>query len=175
MAKNSERRGRGAFIKNSQWPLFHYYWLCGVTCKEIGFRFGASKDIVSGLGARLGLPPRQKGRDFRLRRYNLMIDPPSGYLYGFPREFLGDIPNLKEFLLRHGYPERELILNDMEEPQYIRMFLQNSSEHRFATQIISIMEKYRRGSITRERTIEFLSGYVSTKKRAVELADEYPK
>lgn len=175
MGKNTERRGRGAKISNDKYPLFHFYWLSGITLKEIGYRFGASKDVISGLGARLGLPPRQDGRDFRLRRFNLMIDPPSGWKYGFPREFLGDIPDLKQFLLRHGYPESQMILNEKDEPQHIRMILHNSSEFRFASQIISIIEKYRRGSITRERAIEFLSGYVSTKKRAVELVDDYPK
>lgn len=34
-----------------------------------------------------------------------MIDPPSGWKYGFPRKYEGDKDgDMGEFLLHHGYP-----------------------------------------------------------------------
>lgn len=38
-----------------------------------------------------------------------MIDPPSGWQYGFPRLY-DDLQDgsLREFLIRHGYPEKDV-------------------------------------------------------------------
>lgn len=37
----------------------------------------------------------------------MLIDPPEGWKYGFPREYK-PLPNetAKEFCIRHGYPEK---------------------------------------------------------------------
>lgn len=38
-----------------------------------------------------------------------MIDPPSGWLYGFPRKYNEEKDGpLDEFLIHHGYPEQEV-------------------------------------------------------------------
>jgi len=42
-------------------------------------------------------------------RDTLMIDPPSGWLYGFPRKYNEEKDGpLDEFLIHHGYPEQEV-------------------------------------------------------------------
>ena len=39
----------------------------------------------------------------------MMIDPPSGWRYGFPREYdAGRDGGMREFLLANGYPERDV-------------------------------------------------------------------
>lgn len=38
----------------------------------------------------------------------LMIDPPSGWHYGFPKPIPRDVDNVKEWLVQNGYPQ-ELI------------------------------------------------------------------
>jgi len=39
-----------------------------------------------------------------------LIDPPSGWKYGFPKEYTGDIEtiDMSTFLLQNGYPEEEI-------------------------------------------------------------------
>ncbi len=44
-----------------------------------------------------------------LVKKKLFIDPPSGWMYGFPRVYdeEKDVP-LEDFLIHHGYPEEEV-------------------------------------------------------------------
>ena len=37
-----------------------------------------------------------------------MIDPPSGWKYGFPKEIPEHIDNTKKWLIENGYPEEEI-------------------------------------------------------------------
>ena len=37
-----------------------------------------------------------------------MIDPPSGWLYGFPKEIPEDIKDVKGWLIKNGYPIEEI-------------------------------------------------------------------
>lgn len=37
-----------------------------------------------------------------------MIDPPSGWKYGFPKPIPNDVENVLEWLIREGYPEKEI-------------------------------------------------------------------
>ena len=37
-----------------------------------------------------------------------MIDPPHGWLYGFPKPIPEEVTDLHEWLLQNGYPERNL-------------------------------------------------------------------
>ena len=37
-----------------------------------------------------------------------MIDPPSGWKYGFPKELPEDIKDTKKWLVENGYPQREI-------------------------------------------------------------------
>ena len=38
----------------------------------------------------------------------LMIDPPSGWKYGFPKELPTDVVNVNEWLVENGYPQKEI-------------------------------------------------------------------
>lgn len=37
-----------------------------------------------------------------------MIDPPSGWKYGFPKEMPADIMDTKKWLVENGYPQQEI-------------------------------------------------------------------
>jgi len=37
-----------------------------------------------------------------------IIDPPSGWLYGFPKEIPEDIKDVRGWLIQNGYPMEEL-------------------------------------------------------------------
>jgi hypothetical protein len=37
-----------------------------------------------------------------------MIDPPSGWKYGFPKELPDDVKDFKQWLIDNGYPESEV-------------------------------------------------------------------
>ena len=37
-----------------------------------------------------------------------MIDPPSGWLYGFPKEIPEHIDDTRAWLIENGYPEEEI-------------------------------------------------------------------
>ena len=37
-----------------------------------------------------------------------MIDPPSGWKYGFPKELPRDVNNVNEWLVANGYPQKEI-------------------------------------------------------------------
>lgn len=37
-----------------------------------------------------------------------MIDPPTGWLYGFPKVFPDDVTNVNEWLVENGYPQEEV-------------------------------------------------------------------
>jgi len=41
-------------------------------------------------------------------KMNKMIDPPSGWLYGFPKPIPEDIKNVKKWLTENGYPQSEI-------------------------------------------------------------------
>jgi len=38
----------------------------------------------------------------------MMIDPPSGWKYGFPKPFPNGVENYKEWLVANGYPQHEI-------------------------------------------------------------------
>lgn len=38
----------------------------------------------------------------------MMVDPPSGWKYGFPKVFTGEPGNAVEWLVANGYPQREV-------------------------------------------------------------------
>lgn len=38
----------------------------------------------------------------------IMIDPPTGWLYGFPKAFPEDVTNVDEWLVKNGYPQEEV-------------------------------------------------------------------
>lgn len=55
----------------------------------------------------------------------LMIDPPSGWRYGFPRLFDPDKDgNMRDFLVKNGYPETSVDFA----LQYIRCWEHNPEE-----------------------------------------------
>ena len=37
-----------------------------------------------------------------------MIDPPSGWKYGFPKPIPEDVVNVLEWLVKEGYPKKEI-------------------------------------------------------------------
>jgi hypothetical protein len=37
-----------------------------------------------------------------------MIDPPSGWKYGFPKEIPEDVENTRDWLIQNGYPQAEI-------------------------------------------------------------------
>lgn len=37
-----------------------------------------------------------------------IIDPPSGWKYGFPKPIPEDIKDVKQWLVENGYPEKEI-------------------------------------------------------------------
>jgi hypothetical protein len=38
-----------------------------------------------------------------------MIDPPNGWKYGFPKELPSDVKDVKAWLIKEGYPEKDII------------------------------------------------------------------
>lgn len=49
---------------------------------------------------------------------HLMVDPPSGWKYGFPKRMPIETENVEQWLIDHGYPE-ELCGDNM---PYLRMW-----------------------------------------------------
>jgi len=47
-----------------------------------------------------------------------MIDPPKGWLYGFPKEIPEDIDNATQWLIKNGYPEK--LIKDFGNAFYVR-------------------------------------------------------
>lgn len=39
-----------------------------------------------------------------------IVDPPSGWRYGFPKEIPEDVENLRQWFLDNGYPEKHVDL-----------------------------------------------------------------
>ena len=37
----------------------------------------------------------------------IMIDPPFGWRYGFPKELPNEVKDVKSWLIEQGYPEKE--------------------------------------------------------------------
>ena len=37
-----------------------------------------------------------------------VVDPPSGWLYGFPKEVPADVTDFRQWLIDEGYPESEV-------------------------------------------------------------------
>jgi hypothetical protein len=160
------------FIKPNEYPLFHFMWLRGDLTKLIGHKFGLTESSVSEYGRRFGLPVRRSIKEgYRLRKYDLMIDPPGGHLYGFPMPYSGGEKSLKAWLVARGYPEKQMILGENGEPQYIRMFLQQSHEDKYSSQIHNIIDQYKEKRVDQERAYYYLSGYVSDYLRRKELLD----
>lgn len=38
----------------------------------------------------------------------IFVDPPRGWLYGFPKEMPKDVTNMFEWLISEGYPQKEI-------------------------------------------------------------------
>ena len=49
-----------------------------------------------------------------------MIDPPKGWLYGFPKEIPDDVENIVEWLPKNGYPEK--LIKDLGNNFWTRMW-----------------------------------------------------
>lgn len=49
-----------------------------------------------------------------------MIDPPKGWLYGFPKEIPDDVENIIEWLPKNGYPEK--LIKDLGNNFWTRMW-----------------------------------------------------
>lgn len=49
-----------------------------------------------------------------------MIDPPKGWLYGFPKEIPDDVENIVEWLPKNGYPEK--LIKDLGSNFWTRMW-----------------------------------------------------
>jgi hypothetical protein len=47
-----------------------------------------------------------------------MIDPPKGWLYGFPKEIPEDIDNTTQWLIKNGYPAK--LIKDFGNAFYVR-------------------------------------------------------
>lgn len=47
-----------------------------------------------------------------------MIDPPSGWMYGFPKEIPEDVDNTTKWLVDNGYPEK--LIKDLGDNFYVR-------------------------------------------------------
>jgi len=50
----------------------------------------------------------------------LMIDPPSGWKYGFPKELPKGTVNVNEWLVANGYPQKEI--DDCGDYFYVRQW-----------------------------------------------------
>lgn len=46
------------------------------------------------------------------------IDPPSGWMYGFPKEFPDGVDDVNSWLVDNGYPKEEVELWGEHEVQY---------------------------------------------------------
>lgn len=38
----------------------------------------------------------------------VMIDPPSGWKYGFPKELPQDVQDIRQWFIDNGYPEKDV-------------------------------------------------------------------
>lgn len=47
-----------------------------------------------------------------------MIDPPSGWLYGFPKEIPEHVDNTTKWLIENGYPEK--VIKDFGDSFWVR-------------------------------------------------------
>jgi hypothetical protein len=56
------------------------------------------------------------GSDKKIR----MIDPPSGWMYGFPKPIPDDVKDTNEWLVKNGYPKK--IIDDLGEYFYCRFW-----------------------------------------------------
>jgi len=55
-----------------------------------------------------------------------MIDPPSGWRYGFPKVIPNDVKDVKEWLVENGYPQSEI--DDYGDYFYCRFWLEKDDE-----------------------------------------------
>jgi hypothetical protein len=55
-----------------------------------------------------------------------MIDPPSGWLYGFPKEMPEQVDNVIEWLIANGYPKK--LIEDFGDSFYCRHWYQEDGE-----------------------------------------------
>jgi len=51
-----------------------------------------------------------------------MIDPPKGWLYGFPKEIPEHVDNTVQWLIENGYPEK--LVKDFGDAFYVRGWYQ---------------------------------------------------
>jgi len=55
-----------------------------------------------------------------------MIDPPSGWLYGFPKEIPLFVTDTRAWLVANGYPQKEI--DACGEYFYVRMWTENDND-----------------------------------------------
>jgi hypothetical protein len=48
----------------------------------------------------------------------MLIDPPSGWMYGFPKQLPKDVQNINTWLVENGYPQR--LIDEFGEYFYVR-------------------------------------------------------
>lgn len=55
-----------------------------------------------------------------------MIDPPSGWLYGFPKEMPSFVIDTKAWLVANGYPKKEI--DEHGEYFYVRIWMEDDND-----------------------------------------------
>jgi endonuclease YncB( thermonuclease family) len=55
-----------------------------------------------------------------------IIDPPSGWQYGFPKPIPNDVKNVNEWLVKEGYPQK--LIDDLGEHFYCRYWERDDDE-----------------------------------------------
>jgi len=55
-----------------------------------------------------------------------MIDPPSGWLYGFPKEIPSVVIDTKAWLVANGYPQKEI--DACGEYFYVRIWMEDDND-----------------------------------------------
>jgi hypothetical protein len=46
----------------------------------------------------------------KLNVETVLVDPPSGWMYGFPKEMPVDTVDVNEWLVQNGYPKKQIVL-----------------------------------------------------------------
>lgn len=57
-----------------------------------------------------------------------MIDPPSGWKYGFPKPIPEDVKDVKEWLVEQGYPQE--LIDELGEYFYCRYWNEETEQHK---------------------------------------------
>ena len=54
------------------------------------------------------LPINKKNEEKKMKKMKKMIDPPSGWKYGFPKAIPEDVVDTLKWLVENGYPQEEI-------------------------------------------------------------------